>query len=174
MNHLFSRNRLVPILGFILLVAVSFFIGYFFSNTNQIISIGDSPFSYREDITYLNYVEKDLDSLNIRVIKLLENENRILIEIVPMSVDDSVVGWVSPIYAMLLDKHGYRERIIAMKCHQISMESRNLIQVEGPIKKASAVCIGCFYLKDLFQYKVSGNPIPFFLKRITLSKYEQK
>ena len=153
---------------------VLFFIGTFLSRSSHIVTIGDTPFSYREELTSLNYVVEDLDSLNIRVIKLSEDENKIVFEIVPACTNNSFVGLISPVYALLLAKDGYRERIIAMEYSQISLSSRNLIQLEGPINSADAVYIGCFLKKDLFQYKENGVPIPFFLKKTSLTQHEKK
>lgn len=160
--------------GFIALMLTFFFIGTFLSDSNHIVATGDTPFTYREDLTSLNYVEKDLDSLNIRVVKQSEDENKIEFDIVPAFTDDSFVGLESPMYALLLVKEGSREKIIAMECRQISLTHRNLIKLEGPISSANAVYIGCFLKKDLFQYKDNGTPIPFFVKKIALSQYEQE
>lgn len=151
---------------------VFFFIGAFLSGSNHIATIGDTPFSYREDLTCLNYVEKDLDSLNIRVMELSKDETGIVFEIVPIYTVDLSVGLMTPIYALLLSKDGCREKIIAMKCRQLSLAHRNLIRLEDQMNSANTVYIGCFLKKDLFRYKDNGVPIPFFLKKISLPQYE--
>lgn len=174
MDWLLLHKRYVLLLGFTVLILVFFFIGTFIIEPRHIVAIGDTPFSYREDLTSLKYVEKGLDSLNIRVIKLSEDEHKIVFEIVPTSTDDSSLGLVSPVYAMLLGKDDYGEKILAMERSLISLTDRNLIQLEGSINSANAVYIGCFLKKDLFQYKDNGVPIPFFLEKIPLSQYEKK
>lgn len=168
MNLIHLRNRLILIVAFIVSILILFFMGFFLSDANRIALIGDSPFSYRNNLTSLNYVEKDLNSLNIQIEKLSENENEIILEIIPRFEDDSFPSLLSPMYTLLLAKHGYREKVIVLKCSMISMTCKNIVRVEGPVKNANMICIGCFLKKDLFHYKDSGTPIPFFVKKIPL------
>lgn len=100
MNLIHLRNRLILIVAFIVSILILFFMGFFLSDTNRIALIGDSPFSYRNNLTSLNYVEKDLDSLNIQIEKLSENENEIILEIIPRFEDDSFPSLLSPMYTL--------------------------------------------------------------------------